>query len=438
MALDNETKTAIDGALTAFNELKNTLEPLKTDLASMRVKADAFDQAKLDRLALDIGNGIELSQKAEARAKALEDHNKTLETEMNALKSAFNRPNGGNGGDAGKALAEKSKKLFNDFARSKNPNNEVFDSFLAKQAAIDPELKSLSVNADPSGGYLTMPEFGGVIKTYAYESSPIRMLASATTIGTDTLEYITDNDTNTSGWVGETAARTDTTTPTFGKLDIYVNEVYSQPKVTQKLLDDGMFDMEAWVADKVAEEFGRKEATAFVVGTGGTQPKGIMSYASSGASTAATVAAQQIEQVNTGDAANFTYNGLVNLQNALKEAYQPNAVFLFRRASNANIMQIKDGQGRPVFNMVFDKNVGLQPTLMGQPCYYAADVAAIGANALVAAYGDIRKAYQIVDRAGVRVLRDPFTNTPFIRFYTTKRVGGAVVNFEAVKILKMA
>ena len=132
------------------------------------------------------------------------------------------------------------------------------------------------------------------------------------------------------------------------------------------------------------------------------------------------------------------YNGLVNLQNALKEAYQPNAVFLFRRASNANIMQIKDGQGRPIFNMVLDKNVGLQPTLMGQPCYYAADIAAIGANALAMAYGDIRKTYQIVDRAGIRVLRDPFTNKPYIRFYTTKRVGGGVVNFEATKLMKMA
>ena len=199
-----------------------------------------------------------------------------------------------------------------------------------------------------------------------------------------------------------------------------------------------MFDVEAWLAAKVAEEFGRKEATAFVTGTGVAQPKGIMSYASSTASTTTTVAAQQIEQVVTGDAANFTYDGLVNLQNSLKEAYQPNAVFLFRRASNANIMQIKDGQGRPIFNMAFDKNVGLQPTLMGQPCYYAADVAAIASNALAMAYGDIRKAYQIVDRTGIRILRDPYSGKPNVSFYTTKRVGGGVVNFEALKLAKIS
>jgi HK97 family phage major capsid protein len=436
MALDQETKTAVEGALTAFNELKNTLEPLKAELATMRVKTDAFDQAKIDKLAKDIGDGIELSQKAQARAQAIEDQNKTLEAELTALKTAFNRIPADDGKASGEKSREAQKKLFNDFARKNSSRQEAFNEFL-KDVDV-PEAKTLYAGSDPQGGYLLMPEFGGVIKTYAYESSPIRQLASVTTIGTDQLEYVLDNDQNTSGWVGEQAARSNTTTPTFGKLNIYVNELYSNPAVTQKLLDDAMFDVEAWLAAKVAEEFGRKEATAFVTGTGVAQPKGLMNYPSSGASTAATVAAQQVEQVVTGDAANFTYNGLVNLQNALKEDYQTNAVFLFRRASNANLMQIKDGQGRPIFNMAFDKNVGVQPTLMGQPCYYAADVAAIGANALAMAYGDVRKAYQIVDRAGIRILRDPYSGKPNVSFYTTKRVGGGVVNFDAIKIGKIS
>lgn len=444
MSLDTETKTAIDGALNAFNELKNTLEPLKADVATMRVKTDAFDQSKIDKLAKDIGEGIEQSQKAQARIKAAEDHakslddqHKSIEKELSDLKTAFNRIPAGETVEA-KAREKEllRKKAFNEFARAEGENRESLSEYLKKRE--EPEVKALATNADPSGGYLVMPEFGGVIKTFAYETSPIRMLASVTTIGTDTLEYVLDNDQNTSGWVGEVTARTDTTTPTFGKLDIYVNELYSQPQVTQKLLDDAMFDVESWLAAKVAEEFARKEATAFVTGSGVMQPKGIMSYTASGASSTTTVAAQQIEQVVTGDASNFTYPGLVNLQNSLKEVYQPNAVFLFRRASNANLMSILDNQGRPIFNMAFDKNVGLQPTLMGQPCYYAADVAAIATNALAMAYGDIRKAYQIVDRIGIRILRDPFTNKPYVRFYTTKRVGGGVVAFEAIKIGKIS
>lgn len=429
---DEKLTKSVETALTAFNEYKTMVEGIKADHNTIKPKLDAFDESKLAKLADSIGTAVEESQKANARIKAAED-------ELTALKTAFNRPGAAADGSDEKVLSAKRKELFNAFARNSDDENKTsFDTFLKKNVRDQAELKSLAVNADANGGYLTMPEFGGVIKTYAYESSPIRQLASVTTIGTDTLEYVLDNDANTSSWVGETAARNNTTTPTFGKLDIYVNELATNPAVTQKLLDDGIFDVEAWLAAKVAEEFGRKEATAFVTGTGVMQPKGIMSYTSSGASTTTTVAAQQIEQVNTGDSANFTYNGLVNLQNALKETYQPNAVFLIRRASNANLMQIKDGIGRPVFNMVFDKNVGLQPTLMGQPVYFAADVAAIASNALAMAYGDFRRGYQIVDRAGIRVLRDPYTNKPYVNFYTTKRVGGAVINFDAIKIQKIA
>lgn len=442
MALDHETKTAIDTALNAFNELKLAHEEVKTDLKTMKPKWDALDIAKIENISKTIGDAVEISQKAQAGIKALEDSNKllaegnkTLEAEVTALKTAFNRVPAGDD-KTGEKSKEAQKKLFNDFARKNSSRQEAFNEFL-KDSDV-PEAKTLYAGSDPQGGYLLMPEFGGVIKTFAYESSPIRMLASTTTIGTDTLEYVLDNDQNTSGWVGEQAARTNTTTATFGKLILSVNEMYSNPAVTQKLLDDGMFDVEAWLAAKVAEEFGRREATAFVTGTGVGQPKGIMSYASSGASTSTTVAAQQIEQVVTGDASNFTYDGLVNLQNSLKETYQTNAAFLFRRASNANLMLIKDGQGRPIFNMAFDKNVGVQPTLMGQPCYYAADVAAIATNALAMAYGDIRKAYQIVDRTGIRILRDPYSGKPNVSFYTTKRVGGGVVNYEAIKIGKVS
>lgn len=426
---------SVENALKAFNEVKGMVEGFDKKLNDIAPKMDAFDQAKFKKMAEDITSAIELSQKEQARAKEIEDNHKALEKELTELKTAFNRvPTGEK--DSGEKAKEAQKKLFNDFARKNSSRQEAFNEFLKESGA--PEAKALSAGSDPNGGYLVMPEFGGVIKTYAYESSPIRMLASTTTIGTDMLEYVLDNDQNTSGWVGEQASRSNTTTPTFGKLNIYVNELYSNPAVTQKLLDDAMFDVESWLAAKVAEEFARKEATAFVTGSGVGQPKGIMSYTASGASTATTVAAQQIEQVVTGDASNFTYDGLVNLQNSLKETYQTNAVFLFRRASNANLMLIKDGQGRPIFNMAFDKNVGVQPTLMGQPCYYTADIAAIASNALAMAYGDIRKAYQIVDRTGIRILRDPYSGKPNVSFYTTKRVGGGVVAPEAIKIAKIS
>jgi HK97 family phage major capsid protein len=278
-----------------------------------------------------------------------------------------------------------------------------------------------------------MPEMGGVIQTRVFETSPMRQLASVMTIGSDTYEVILDNDEAFSGWVGETAARPTTNTPTLGKLTIYCNELYANPKATQKILDDAGLDMEAWLAQKVADKFARDEATAFVSGNGVNKPKGLLSY-----DAGTTLASQQIQQVVTGSATAFLYDGLVDLQNALKEPYQVNATFLLQRATLATILKVKQGEGVPIFNMAFEKNAGLESMLMGKPFRFAADMPSVTTNALAVAYGDIRAAYQIVDRSGIRVLRDPFTDKPNIGFYTTKRVGGGVVNFEAVKLQKIA
>ena len=150
----------------------------------------------------------------------------------------------------------------------------------------------------------------------------------------------------------------------------------------------------------------------------------------------------QVQQLPTLDAANFTYDGIVNLQANLKEAYQPNAVFLVQRASIANLMQIKDGVGQPIFNMFLARdtgnNAGAETTIMGKQIMFAADMPSIASNALAMIYGDIKRAYQIIDRTGIRILRDPFTSKPNVIFYTTKRVGGGVKNFEAFKIAKIS
>jgi HK97 family phage major capsid protein len=177
----------------------------------------------------------------------------------------------------------------------------------------------------------------------------------------------------------------------------------------------------------------RTENTAFVAGTGVLQPKGILSYASG-----TVVSNQQIQQVHSTSASAFTYTGLVNLQAALKEDYQANATFLIQRATIANLLTITDGIGRPIFNMTFDKTAGLEQGIMGRPLRFGADVPAVSAGALAMIYGDFRRGYQIVDRMGIRVLRDPYSSKPNVLFYTTKRTGGAVVNFEALKLQLIA
>ena len=434
--------------LTIFENGARAMEALKNEILPLKSKFDAFDAAKYDKIQETVTSAVETQIKINARAEALEaagkkaaDEYLALQEKTKQLEAALNRPvSVTTKEEKSREVREKANKLFNAFARVQSATNQTdlaeFARDYLKGKDDDLELKALTVNSDPNGGYLTLPEFGGIIEQYIYETSPIRQLASVIVIGTDTYELITDNDQAGWGWVGETQARPDTYTPQLGKMLIPVNEMYAMPNASQKMLDDAFIDVEAWLAGKVSEVFARGEATAFISGTGVNQPKGILSYTqATNATTQAAVAGQQIQTVYSGNATGLTYAGLVTMQNSLKEPYQANATFLLQRASNAAMLLIEDGQGRPIFNMAYDKNAGMEPTIFGRPVRYAADMPSIATNAVAVLYGDFRKGYQIVDRTGVRVLRDPYTNKPFIRFYTTKRVGGAVVNPEAIKSL---
>jgi HK97 family phage major capsid protein len=440
-----ELTASVENALKAFNETKTMVEGLATkhsDVAKnqteLSAKLDAFDLGKINKMAEDIGKAAEESQKAAAFRKAQEDQAKSFEAKLTALETVLSRPGFGAQSSQEKEAEQKAKgtKLFNDFARMRSENREGFDEFARKALSNETEIKALSVNSDPNGGYLTTPTMGGIIQTKIYESSPMRDLADSVTIGSDTYEVLLDNDQASAGWVGETSsvrANTGTGNPTVGKLAIQVNEMVAQPSASQKLLDDATVDVEAWLGGKVADLFARTEATAFVSGNGVMKPKGILSY------TAGTdITQQQIQQIVTGSNSTFQYSGLVNLQTSLKEPYQANATFLTQRASIANLMMIVDGQARPIFNTMFDKNVGMETTIMGRPLRFAADMPTVATNALALAYGDFKKAYLIVDRIGIRVLRDPYSSKPYILFYTTKRTGGGVINFEAMALQKIS
>lgn len=426
----NEVKTAAENALKAFEECKTMIEDVKKDHGKLegtiKGKLDAFDQKKFDSIVADVSKAVEAAEALKGQQAALAEQQKQLET-------AFNRAGAPSSEEKSKEAETKRNKLFNQFAKSKSASKFSLEEYIERSVPDEAERKTLFVGSDPDGGYLVMPEFGGIVVGKIFESSPMRQLASQVTIGTDTYEVVVDNNEAEAEWVGETGTRNDTDTPQLVKVSIPVHELSAQPKVTQKMIDDGIIDMEAWLSQKVADIFARTEATAFVTGSGVNKPRGLMTY------TAGTdVNTGQIEQVNSGSATDFTCAGLVNLQSSLKEEYQNNATFIVKRASIANLMQVLDGNGRPIFNTMFDKNTGMETMIMGRPLRFANDVAAVSGGALAMAYGDIRRAYQIVDRMGIRVLRDPYTSKGFIKMYTTKRVGGGVVNFEAVKIGKIA
>lgn len=290
--------------------------------------------------------------------------------------------------------------------------------------------KALSVGSDPDGGYLVTTTMAQKIVTAIYESSPMRALASVETISSDSLELLDDHDQAAAGWTAETGAVSDTTTPQVAKRLINVHELYAQPKATQKLVDDSAIDIESWIAAKVADIFSRKESDAFINGNGVSQPRGILTLA-------AGTTWGKIQQVNSGSNGAVTADSLIQVFYALKDAHMKRASFLMNRSVVQAVRLLKESTTNQ-YMWQPGLATGQPDTLLGVPVHMAADMPAAATGSLSVAVGDFQAGYQIVDRHGIRVLRDPFTDKPFVKFYTTKRVGGDVVNTDAIKLLKLA
>jgi HK97 family phage major capsid protein len=257
------------------------------------------------------------------------------------------------------------------------------------------------------------------------------------TIGSDRLEGMNDLDEADAGWVGETGTRSDTDTPQVGKYEIPVHEMYAMPRATQKLLDDAAIDVEAWLAGKVADKLARTENAAFVTGNGVSKPRGFTAY-----TTAATADGSrtwgQLEHVLSGASGDFAAadpaDKLFDVEAAMKPALLAGARWVTRRSVIAKVRKFKSTDDQYLWQPGLQ--AGAPASLIGYPITLAEDMPALAEDSLSMALGNFAEGYQIVDRLGVRVLRDPFTAKPYVRFYTTKRTGGAVVNFDAIKFLK--
>jgi HK97 family phage major capsid protein len=291
---------------------------------------------------------------------------------------------------------------------------------------VEFEAKALVVQNDEDGGYLVSAQMSSEIVKKVFESSPLRQLASVQQISGDALEIIEDLDEASIGWVGETQARSETDTPQLKKIRIPLHELYAKPWASQKFLDDSFVNIEAWLAEKVSDKLARAEASAFITGDGFNKPRGILDYANG-------TGYEQIEQIDSGVNDAIGADGLINLFYALKAPYRANASWLMKRSTVSAVRKLKGTDN----NYLWQPGLaGGQPaTLLGVPLYEAEDMPAVADGALSVACGDFRAGYQIVDKFGIRVLRDPYSSKPYIEFYTTKRVGGAVKNFEAIKLL---
>ena len=302
------------------------------------------------------------------------------------------------------------------------------------------ERKAMSAGSDPDGGYLLPHSTVGRVVSKIYEQSTMRQIANVQSISTEKLEGLIDNNEADAGWVSELGTRSDSSTPQVGKYEIETHELYAMPKISQKLIDDAATDVEAWLAAKVADKFARVEGTAFATGNGAGKPRGLFSYPT--AATADDSRAWGVfEHVKTGTNGDFNSttkaDPLFDLIGAFKDSYLQNAQWLMRREVRTKLRKLR-GATSDLYLWEPSLQMGQPDRLNGYPVNVDQYVPTLTTDSLSLAFGDFREAFTIIDRIGIRTLRDPYTDKPYIVFYSTKRTGSGAVNFEAVKFLKFA
>ena len=407
-----ETKAGIpaDAAVThaelmrAFEEFKDAND----QRLSEKRTTDILLEEKIDRL-----DGVIAAQTQRLEAIELKQARPAIGSEARPAEPA-NQP------------AIEHKAAFDAYVRAGDTSN---------LRAL--EQKALSGGSNPDGGFLVPPEIEYKIGERLFNISPMRSLVSIRTISSNIYKKPMMATGALAGWVGETDARTQTTTPTLDELSFPAMELYAMPAATTLLLEDSAVDIDEWLAQEVDRVFAAQEGAAFVTGDGINKPKGFVSYN--------TVANSSwtwgnIGYVASGVAGAFPATApsdvLVDLIFALKAGYRQNAAFVMNRKTQSLIRKFKDTTNNYIWQPPASPSG--RATLMNFPVHDVEDLPDIAANSLSVAFGDFKRGYLIVDRAGVTVLRDPYSAKPYVLFYTTKRVGGGVQDYDAIKLLKFA
>lgn len=431
-----EIKGLLEKQGQAWAEFKRTNDELLKAKADGKAVGDL--EAKLSKVSADLDQLAEIKSQFDAlmakmqrpnlgEAKAQEDAAVELKS-FNAMRRSEAQVKGrATPADLTAEQYTQYKSAFFQFVRTGD-----------KDSLSSDERKALSAGSDPDGGYLLpTPTVGRMVKRI-FEKSLMRQLANVQTISTEALEGIVDNGEAGAGWVGETAARSDTTTPQVGKYRIEAHEMYAQPKATQKLIDDAAVDIEAWLAEKVGDKFARVESDAYWNGNGIAKPRGLATYTTV-ATGDDTRTWGQFEHVLSGTdgAFNNTTKGdvLFDLIGKFRSEYLQNAQWVMRREVRTAIRKLR-GATSDQYLWEPSLQAGVPDKLLGYPANIDQYMPALAADSLSLGFGDFNEGYTIVDRIGVRTLRDPYTDKPYVKFYSTKRTGGAAVNFEAVKFLK--
>jgi HK97 family phage major capsid protein len=452
--------------------------------------ADAV-MAKVEELANQIHQAFEADKKGnkEEFAKLADASANTL-TEINELKSAMAKRDevikdlelkasrAPAGVKVKRVAPEEYRDMMDSYLRSKGKKSYTFNYEIAQKSldwAVENSKamtmvmtkagkiefkKDVIAGINPQGGYWTLPEYSARDVEKFYQTNPLRQMANVMTTGTNELRMIIDDQLSESGgWVGETESRSTTDTARIGELSIPIHEQFAEPKASHWMLDDVNFDLVSWITGKTEQIFNLFENSAFLVGDGSKKPKGILAYDKWGGAAVAfgddsNYERNALEYILSGANGAVTYNGFVNLQLSLLEQYQAGAEFLMTRKTWAETLQLKDTQDRPLYQLANLLATGANQVLLGKNVRIAAanqtinqggtdvtlggmpEVGTTGAAAVI--YGDFNQGYGIVDRIGFTTITDIYTEKQYVKYYTRKRLGGALTSYQSLKVLELS
>ena len=407
--MPDDIKDLLEKQGRAFEEFKASLtEAEKTKTAEANAKVDKLND-ELTRI------GKEL---------------KAIAVNVEAAEAAAARPNRGDGTKATPEQVAYKSGLFNYMRKGE------------ESGLRDLEKKALTAGSNPDGGYTVPTEIDTMIDRVAMAQVAMRRLATVRTIsGRSYKKYVTTSGASAGGWGNESTAPTETGTPGLVELEFTPGTMWAEPRATQELLEDSDQNIEAWLADEVGITFEEQQATGFITGNGVNRPRGLTAYPMIAN---ASYAWGSVGFVVSGAAADFAtptsslspVDAFTDLMHALKPVYRGGARWLMADATVAKIRKFKDGQGNLQWKPGQSVSEPYVELFLGKPIEYDDNIPAVGSNTFPVWFGDFRRAYVIVDRRGTQVLRDAYTAKPQIKFYTTRRVGGGIQNFEAVKAMK--
>lgn len=400
-----EVVEAFDEFMQSFEAFKETNDERLAQIEA-QVTADVVTEEKMNRI-----------------NAALDQQKSTVDNLL--LKQR--RPALGASSGAMSAGASEHKAAFDTYMR--NGQTATARGSLSKL-----EEKALSIGSDPDGGYLVPHETETQIGRLLSDISPIRSIASVRQVSTSVYKKPFTINGPAVGWVGESEARAQTAAPILDELEFQAMELFAQPAATGALLDDAAINVEEWLAQEVQIAFAEQEGAAFVNGNGDRRPRGFLDYPTIDNDSWSW---GNIGTISTGaDGAFVDSDSLVDLVYELRSGYRQNAHFVMNRRTQAEVRKLKDADGNYLWSPA--TRADGKPTLMNFPIAESEDMPDITADAPAIGFGDFGRGYLIIDRVGVRVLRDPFSAKPFVLFYTTKRVGGGVQDFDAIKLLNFS